>query len=223
MESWKKHCPDYEIRRWDETSFDINSNPYVKEAYDAKKYAFVTDYVRLWALSQFGGIYMDIDVEVIKPLDRFLVHHAFSGFEFANKVPTGIMASEKGGLWAARELQQYDDRHFIKEDGTYDLTTNVFTITNNLRKEGFLLNNTYQDHRNIITMYPMEYFCPEDQVPLKNTYTIHHFCGSWCSPRKRFVKRMKQSVQQFMVCRIILSFILKTRRKLFLNQQESDE
>ena len=77
--SWKKYCPDYELILWNEDNFDLNSNTYVREAYDSGKFAFVTDYVRLWALYRYGGIYMDTDVEVIKSLDKFLVHPAFSG------------------------------------------------------------------------------------------------------------------------------------------------
>lgn len=96
LESWKKYCPNYEIIEWNEKTFDINLNKYVKEAYECKKWAFVTDYVRLWAIYNYGGIYMDTDVEVLRPLDSFLECQAFSGFERENAVPTGIMAGEKG-------------------------------------------------------------------------------------------------------------------------------
>ena len=194
--SWKKYCPDYELKLWNEESFDLNSNPYAREAYEAKKFAFVTDYVRLWVLYQYGGIYMDTDVEVLKPLDRFLIHPAFSGFESAEAVPTGIMASEKNGKWAERELEYYKDRHFLKADGTPDLTTNVAIITNNLVKDGFLLNNTYQEHKGIIVMYPMEYFCPKSYRDFKlhhlteNTHTIHHFNGSWLTPYQKMRKSL---------------------------------
>ena len=79
--SWKKFLPEYELRLWNEDTFDINSVPYVKEAYEARKFAFVTDYIRLWALEREGGVYMDTDVEVVKPIDEFLTHDAFCGFE----------------------------------------------------------------------------------------------------------------------------------------------
>ena len=191
IESWKKYCPDYKLMLWNESNFDLNSNAYVREAYDAKKFAFVTDYVRLWALYNYGGIYMDTDVEVLKPLDRFLGHQAFSGFESFDRVPTGIMASEQFGEWVARELEYYQGRHFLKEDGSSDMTTNVTIITNNLVKEGFKLNNTYQEHNGIVTMYPCEYFCPKDYKSkelvffTENTHAIHHFSGSWLSLRSR--------------------------------------
>ena len=99
IESWKKYCPDYEIKIWDESNFDININKYATEAYEAKKWAFVSDVARLWVLYNYGGIYMDTDLEVIKPLDEFLYHKAFSGFEDEVNIPTGIIASEKNNNW----------------------------------------------------------------------------------------------------------------------------
>jgi mannosyltransferase OCH1-like enzyme len=97
LASWKKYLPEYELMLWDEDNFDINIVPYVKEAYESGKFAFVTDYVRLYVLFNFGGIYLDTDVEVLKSLDNMLYLPAFSGYE-SNKYssfPTGIMASEK--------------------------------------------------------------------------------------------------------------------------------
>ena len=81
INSWKKFCPDYDIKQWDETNINLHENAYVLEAYQAKKWAFITDYVRLKVLVEYGGIYMDTDVEVLKPIDVFLSNHAFSGFE----------------------------------------------------------------------------------------------------------------------------------------------
>ncbi|WP_251623268.1 glycosyltransferase family 32 protein [Odoribacter lunatus] len=191
ISSWKKYLPDYEIREWNERNFNIESNTYVKEAYEARKFAFVTDYVRLFALHSEGGIYMDTDVEVLKSLDRFLIHTAFSGFEDDKMIPTGIMASEKGGRWVKDNLVYYSDRHFLKSDGTFDLTTNVITLTENMLRQGLLQNNTYQDFPGLITFYPKDFFCPKSHKNGKlylteNTYTIHHFAGSWITPYQRF-------------------------------------
>ncbi len=184
IKSWKKYCPDYKIKEWNEDNFDLDLYPYVREAYDNRKFAFVTDVVRLYALYHEGGIYMDTDVEVLKPLDPFLRHVAFSGFEDEENVPTGIMASEKGSLWAKENLDYYNGRHFLKDDGSFDNTTNVFTITNYMLKHGLVQNNTLQDFPNLITMYPKEYFCPLSwngriMHLTENTVTIHHFAGSW--------------------------------------------
>ena len=182
IRSWKKYCPDYEIIEWNEQNFDINSNLYTKQAYENKKWAFVTDVVRLYALYHHGGIYMDTDVEVIKPLDRFLEHHAFSGFEDLTNIPTGIMAAKKGHPLFKKLVEYYDSRPFLV-DGQPDLTTNVTTITNLLLPEGFVPNNTYQEVAGF-SLYPYDYFCPRDIHTMKlvvteNTYTIHHFAGSW--------------------------------------------
>ena len=196
IESWKKFLPDYEIKEWNEDNFDLDMYPYVREAYDNRKFAFVTDVVRLHALYSEGGIYMDTDVEVLKSLDPFLHHTAFSGFEDDVHIPTGIMASVKGGKWAKENLAYYDNRHFIKEDGTMDLTTNVITLTNYMLPLGLKQNNTYQDFPNLITFYPKDYFCPKSYddgkiYMTKRTVTIHHFAGSWCPPKttkEKFVK-----------------------------------
>lgn len=186
IESWKKYLPEYEIKEWNEDNFDLNLYPYAKEAYEARKYAFVTDIVRLYALYNEGGIYMDTDVEVLKPLDQFLHHTAFSGFETQEYVPTGIMASEKGGKWAKENLEYYEGKHFLKSDGIYDMTTNVILITNYMLKFGLKQNNTLQDFPDLITLYPKDFFCPKtsatgDITITKNSYTIHHFLASWVS------------------------------------------
>ena len=107
IESWKKYLPDYELKEWNEDIFDISRNQYVREAYENRKFAFVTDYVRLYAIYTEGGIYMDTDVEVVGRFDKFLHHHAFSGFETDGNVPTGMMAAEKGSVWAKDLLDQY--------------------------------------------------------------------------------------------------------------------
>lgn len=193
IESWKKYLPDYEIKEWNEDNFDMEMYPYVKEAYKCRKYAFVTDVVRLYALYTEGGIYMDTDVEVLKPLDRFLTHVAFSGFEDDENIPTGIMAAEKGSKWAKENLEYYNNRHFIKEDGSYDVTTNVTTITNYMLQFGLKQNNTYQDFPGLITFYPKDYFCPKSHIDeklylTKNSYTIHHFSGSWIPKHRRVIR-----------------------------------
>lgn len=183
IKSWKKYCPNYELKLWNESNFDVNCNQYVKEAYENKKFAFVTDYVRLYVLYNFGGIYMDTDVEVRKPLDEFLDNEAFSGFESSIYVPTGIMGSEKGNTLFKILLDYYNDRHFVKDDGTLDTTTNVKIITSILNERNLKLNNMYQKLEGI-TLYPSDYFCPinartREKNITKNTYTIHWFAGSW--------------------------------------------
>lgn len=202
IKSWKKHCPDYMIIEWNEENFDISSAPlYVQQAYEAKKWAFVTDYVRLYAMVNFGGIYMDTDVEVVKPLDRFLQHEAFSGFEDEVNIPTGIMACEKGFPLFEELLCFYDDASFFNPDGTMNLTTNVKIITNNCLKHGLELNGKYQVVQGF-ALYPKDYFCPVSYKTgrlekTKNTAAIHWFAGSW-QPRDIKERRMAiiQEVQK---------------------------
>lgn len=190
INSWKEKLPDYKLVEWNEENFDINCNKYVKEAYENKKYAFVTDYVRLYVLYNYGGIYMDTDVEVLKSLDEFLIHHAFSGFENNNSIPTGIMAAEKGNKWIKLLLDEYDNLSFVKDDGTLDTTTNVIRITNNTQKNyNIKLDDTYQDLKDVV-FYPHEYFCPKDWVTgniylTDKTYVIHHFNASWHTPKEK--------------------------------------
>ena len=197
--SWKKYCPDYIIKEWNEDTFDLDSNLYVRQAYDSRKFAFVTDYVRLFALYHEGGIYMDTDVEVLKPLDAFLKHQAFSSFENNNKIPTGLMAAEQGNPWINDLLDEYTDLTFLDADGNMDLTTNVERITGlTLRKYGLNPVSSYQDLAGgIVTMYPHDYFCPKDwqtgNINLtENSHTIHHFAGSWHSDEEK--KRMARHI-----------------------------
>ena len=196
--SWERYCPDYRIIRWDESNFDINSNQYVKEAYDSKKWAFVTDYVRLYVLFEHGGIYMDTDVELIKNIDTFLSHSAFSGFEDENYIPTAIMGATANHRWYEYLLSYYENRHFIKEEGGFDMTTNVATITRMTHeKYGISLDNTYQVLGDGIAIYPKEYFCPKSFSDSKitltaNTYCIHHFNASWYTDeeKRRHVRKI---------------------------------
>lgn len=192
IESWKKYCPDYEIIQWNEDNFDINMCDYMKEAYEAKKWAFVSDYARLYVLTKYGGVYMDTDVELQKPLDSFLSCEAFSGFESSGEIPTGIMAAEKGQRLFCELLNDYNGVHFIKDDGTYDFTTNVQRITETCLKYGLHLDNKLQTV-NGFTLYPMDYFCPKDATTrvlriTENTVAVHHFDGSWQDNDRKFVK-----------------------------------
>ena len=190
IKSWKKYCPDYEMREWNEESFDMAKAPiYVQEAFQEKKWAFITDYVRLWAMYHFGGIYMDTDVEVVCALDPFLHHKGFTGFEDDIYMVTGIMAAEQGLPLIAKLLSYYDNRRFILEDGTLDMTTNTVSITNTLKEMGFTPTGTFQEYEGF-AIYPRDYFCPLDDATgqlLKtiNTATIHWFNKSWLPEKQR--------------------------------------
>ena len=200
IESWKKFCPDYKIIEWNESNFDLNMNTYIKEAYECKKWAFITDFVRLYVLYNYGGIYMDTDVEVLKPLDVFLNNQAFSGFESSTTIPTGIMACKKKFPFFKELIDYYKDRHFLKEDGTIDYTTNVEIITSICLKHNFIPNGKYQVI-NGFAFYPSDYFCPKDYETgeiniTKNTYTIHHFSGSWKSENSKKMKNVERKLKK---------------------------
>ena len=195
IDSWKKYCPDYRIKQWDEGNVDLNSCAYIREAFEEKKWAFITDYVRLDVLFAEGGIYMDTDVEVVASLDSFLHHHAFSGFENETQVPTGIMACEKGFPLIQELLDYYKGRHFRLEDGRLDQTTNVYSITEICKRHGLKENNTLQDIDGFV-FYPKDYFCPKDYYTgriqrTKNTRTIHHFSGTW----KKWDEKMAAAIK----------------------------
>lgn len=199
IDSWKKYCPDYKIKIWSEKNFDINSNRFTKEAYQNKKWAFVTDYVRLHALYNEGGIYMDTDVEVVKNLDKFLKNSAFSGFEDFTTIPTGIMASEKKHNWIKLLLNEYENKHFVV-NGVLDTTPNTQLITKITKKNyPIKLNNTMQKFEDGLCIFPKEFFCPisykDNKLNFtKNTHTIHHFAGSWMSKKERFLMWIKKNI-----------------------------
>ena len=200
--SWKKFLPEYEIIEWNESNFDLNQHLFAKEALENKKYAFISDVCRLYALKEHGGIYMDTDVEVLKPLDIFLNESAFSGFENDDFVPTGIMASEKGGAWVKELLTYYDNRSFVEENGELSTTSNTYIITQIMKEKGFVMNNSFQEVEGYVTFYPNDYFCPKSyktgNIDLtENSYCIHHFAKSWITPKKRYQNIIKMKMMKF--------------------------
>lgn len=192
MSSWKKYCKRYKVMGWNEKTFDIDKAPiYVKEAFKMKKWAFVSDYVRLWALERFGGVYIDTDVEIIKPLDKFLVHEGFSGFSEIRagdfRIPAALMGAKKGNGYIKYLLSYYKNKKFIKKNRSPDLRANIFIITEmTLAKYKFKLNNSYQEIPNY-AYYPAEFFTPKFKhhrykpIITKNTYCIHYHNESWVS------------------------------------------
>ena len=192
IRSWKEKLPDYEIKEWNEDNFDVNSVRYVSEAYQRRKFAFVTDYVRLHALYNEGGIYMDSDVEVLRRLDQFHGLPAFTGYESNGACITGIMGSEKGGRWVKDLMDEYQFRQFIRPDGTLDMTTNVKYTVRLMQKKGCRLDGTKEVLPGYVTIFPQDYFCPKSfktkRITLtENTYTIHHFAASWWDARARCI------------------------------------
>lgn len=187
--SWKKNCPDYEIIEWNEDNFNIEICDYVREAYSEKKWAFISDYARHYVLNKYGGIYLDTDVELLKPLDTFLVTN-FVALENADSIATGLIMGCEGNNWfCQRMLNEYNNDHFIstgirKEPLTVcERTTKIFT------DEGFVHTNKIQKVSGF-TIFPTEYFCPVNPITYEekitnNTVSIHHYGGSWCPPEQK--------------------------------------
>lgn len=184
INSWEKVLLGYEIKEWNEENFDIKSNAYVRQAYEAKKFAFVSDYVRVYALYNYGGIYLDTDVEVFKTFDDLLDNDSFWGYEQDNYIATSTIGSKKGNELIKLFLDSYKDKTFIKEDGSFDDLTNVAIITKILEEYGLNKNGLYQELKGIATFYPQTYFSPYDYINCRkliteNSYCMHHFYKSW--------------------------------------------
>lgn len=198
IDSWKRNLKEYKIIEWNEENFNIEENLFVKQAYEAKKFAFVSDYVRVNALYNYGGIYLDTDVEVIKEFsDDMLSQESFWGFEEKNYIATSTIGSKKGNILIKKFLDQYNDMTFIDNEGNFDLSTNVCLISNMMKELGFELNGEFQKIHSIATIYPQEYFSPYDYINCylkssKNTYTVHHFYKSWLPLDARIKGKIKK-------------------------------
>lgn len=187
IRTWKQFLPDYKITEWNETNFDIKSAPaYVQEAYEAKKYAFVSDYVRVQKLLQYGGIYFDTDVEVVRDFEKYLEGHSMvMGFEETGRLSTAFFACCEGHPFMEEFEKTYHTRNFLQEDGSMDLTTINVGISRQAEKWGIdLSRNAYQEIKNGIVVYPIAYFSAFDiknwhESPDSVTCAIHHMDASW--------------------------------------------
>lgn len=200
LSSWRRNLQDYQIIEWNEENFDVNSNPYVQGAYQAKKYAFVSDYVRVHALYHTGGIYLDTDVEVFKNFDDLLHHKSFWGFEQENFIATSTIGASKGNSLIKIFLDSYNGKKF-NENGTNNELTNVAIITEILKNKGLKIDGTYQEIPGIATFFPQPYFSPYDYINCrnfitKNTYCMHHFYKSWLPLKARVKSKIKVAVSK---------------------------
>lgn len=229
--SWKKYMPDWEYMLWNESYFDISSAPlYVRQAYEARKYAFVSDYVRLWALEQYGGLYMDVDFEVYRPFDELMDKYpAFAGYEGSKRQPVmqGVLASEPHGAWVKDMLSTYDTRPFIKPDGSLDMYPNTQYFTDRLISQGFVNDGVDKDffveesntlhtsnikHQTFyLHVYPVHYFCPGlttgENIRTEETYCEHK--GESCWARKGWKAKILARLSPTLRTKII-----KLKRKI---------
>ena len=180
MQSWKEKLPDYEFVLWDKSRFDIHSVLWVEQAYNEKKWAFAADYIRLYALYNYGGVYLDSDVEVLKSFDDLLDRPYFFGREHTpdriedqNSIEAATMGAEKGFPFLKKVMEFYERRDFVDDDGYMDTTTLPTVLARKMKGEK-------------LDILPMDYFSPKNTRTLElqvaqNTYSIHHFNGSWHS------------------------------------------
>ena len=199
ISSWESILTDYELKEWNEDNFDIADVPYVHEAYNSGKFAFVSDYVRIRALYHFGGIYLDTDVEVLKPLDDFLHHESFWGFEQGNYIATSTIGAKPNNELIKRFIDLYRVRSFIKEDGTSDVLTNVAMVTQMFKELGVQMDGTFQEIKDLGVCYPQAYFSPYDYINCINkkneqTYTIHYYYKSWLPYQTRIKSSIKRGL-----------------------------
>ena len=210
IQSWKIYCPDYKIILWNETKFNVNVHPYMFEAYQAKKWAFVSDLARLLIVYEHGGIYLDTDVELLKSLDIVRKNTFFFAIEKNRNsisgedtihIATGLgFGAESGNIVLKSLISEYDNVHFKLADGSVDKTPCPVRNSNALKKYGYRGNDELLQFFGG-TIYPSEYFCPTEYSSKKthftdNTISIHHYDASWKSPKERMVGRMKTEVRK---------------------------
>lgn len=204
LQSWTNMLPDYELMLWDLNKDHIGEKQWVKEAFEAKKYAYAADYIRVYALYHYGGIYLDTDVEVIKKFDDLLHLPYFVGTEGGNWIEAAILGSEKGADWL-QDILPYFDKPFIKSDGTFDMVTmpqvmntiigNKRTITVANQQE--ILQNIDTNYNKHFYLFPEDYFSPKNMGTgaikvTVNTYAIHHFAMSWIPTIKKILPDIKR-------------------------------
>lgn len=200
INSWKRYLPDYEIIEWNEENFDVNKLIYTKEAYEAKKYAFVSDVARVNALYEQGGLYFDTDVIVYKSFDPFLNHSCVLGFEEGNYVATSFMACEKGHKLMKEFCLLYDEISFYDEEGNIITGTNVSKLTRLMIDKGLIRNNMLQNIDGIV-VFPQEFFSPYDycnciKQNTENTVCEHLFLVSWMSKKEKIKKMIKKNISR---------------------------
>lgn len=226
IESWKKICPDYDIKVWNEETFDVTCNKFVNDAYQNRKWAFVSDYVRLYALYNYGGVYIDSDVELLQSFEPlFENEHCVTGYEGELWIPAAIMAAEPKNEWIKLLLDYYEDRSFVKSDGSLDMKANTAIITE-LSKSlcNFKMGDNFIEYGKV-RLYPTEYFQPykKQQFDLKDinqiennhkyyelkscTYCIHHNTVTWVDEKSSV--RIIKSVTRKLLPKRVMEFIRK--------------
>lgn len=213
IETWRKYLPECEIKEWNEKNFDINKYEFAKQAYYAKKFAFVSDVARLHVLVNEGGLYLDTDILVLKKLDSFFWEkNAFVGFEQDVYVGTGVIASKAHHPFFEEFLSLYLSKFFFC-GLNYDEETNVSLITQALEKRGLARNNMEQEVYGV-SVYPQNFFCNKvwatgEYFNNEYSYMIHDFQSSWIDNSTSFFSRMKRKLKKIVTILSYLFFVGK--------------
>ena len=194
--SWKKYCPDYEIMRWDESNIDLDKYKFCRDAYDAKKYAFASDVIRVDVLYNYGGIYLDIDVQLLKSIDELITNeNCVLGFETAKYIGAGIfVVTTPQNIDFKNILDRYKNLEFSVDEMTSITIGDIFT--DYYETKGLVREDRTQRIDGAV-VYSAEYFSPIDVITNKmritpNTYSIHWYNASWYSPMQRFKRFCKK-------------------------------
>lgn len=192
IKSWKTHLPDYKFILWNENTFDVKTCKFTQQAFENKKWAFVSDYVRIYALYNYGGWYLDTDVEIIRPLNPFENKRIVLGVD-ENGALTALMGSEKGHSFWKTLLDKYNGMHFILKNGKFNMTVNNIYIQAELSKYGYQVKNDYQELKDGIFVYPDDYFhvawLERGKIHFtNNTYAIHWHTLLWTSKRSHYLR-----------------------------------
>ena len=192
VESIYAKLPDYEIKIWTKENFDIDSVLWVKQAFEAKKYAFAADYIRFWSLFNYGGIYLDSDFEVLKSFDDFLDCKSFTGFEYLNIPEAAVVGAEKGTEWVKDCLDWYNVKSFLTSDGEMkrDVVPRLVKLVLEKKHGRKIEDNGKVQHLDGLNLYPYFYFSPKTyftgKIKIKQrTVCIHRFASAWGPNEKR--------------------------------------
>lgn len=198
IESWKKYLPDYQFMLWNEDTFDVTSVPFTRQAYEHKKWAFVSDYVRIYALYNYGGWYLDTDVEIIRPLMTIEHHRLVLGTDEGGFL-TALMGAEMKHSFLKKMLDYYHNLRFIQEGGNLNMEVNNTYLQEELTMYGYKIENKYQELAEGIVVFPDDYFHVVSLTTGKknqtvNTYAIHWHTLLWVSKKTKWIRFVRMKV-----------------------------
>lgn len=209
MATWKEKLPDYEFVHWDTNKFDLESNIWVKQAFESKKYAFAADYIRLYAVYNYGGIYLDTDVEVLKSFNDLIERPYMTGAEIDGVIEAGVFGAQKNMPWVKQCLDYYDGKTFINPDGSFNTLTLPRIMMQQITKTHTVIELPPNEvkveeqikNKNTLYLFPKDYFCAKNHGTgqlenTQNTYTIHHFAMSWLPKKTTRLPNLKRKLMR---------------------------